>query len=201
MELDERLLIICLVPVSAVIALVLRLVTGRRLEEIRAAPPPRIFPERPLRHAIRFKRYPSTAPLNGLPNFGLVFHIAYLAPLIMYSIMPFRERLYGFYVRLEPPGHILSEFHLPEKTLGVYVDAKSRFFLNGEPVARDNLERKLKEKLDTSLARFVYFEADKDSTFMDTAYAIDAIQGLGANVIWITPKMRAEIEEGHKRLP
>jgi hypothetical protein len=27
---------------------------------------------------------------------------------------------------------------------------------------------------------------------MDTVYAIDTIQGLGAKVLWITPRMRAE---------
>ena len=38
----------------------------------------------------------------------------------------------------------------------------------------------------------VYLEADPDTPFADTVYRIDTIQGLGAQVIWITPKMREE---------
>ena len=30
---------------------------------------------------------------------------------------------------------------------------------------------------------------------MDTAYAIDTIQGCGAKVTWITPKMREQMAE------
>lgn len=182
------------------IALLLRVFFARPPARLGTQPLPRIFPELALRHSMPPKRHRPIPRLNGLPNFGLVLHIAYLAPLIMYSIMPFRERLYGFYVSLEPPRHILSESHVPEKTLGVYVDAKRRFFLSGEPIERENLERRLKQQLNTRLAWVVYFEADENSLYMDAAYTIDAIQGLGAKAIWITPKMRAEIEESRRRL-
>jgi hypothetical protein len=38
----------------------------------------------------------------------------------------------------------------------------------------------------------VHFEADYDCLFTEATYAIDPIQGLGAKVIWITPKTREE---------
>ena len=38
----------------------------------------------------------------------------------------------------------------------------------------------------------VYFEADRDTLYMDTIYAIETIQACGAKVFWITPKMREE---------
>ena len=38
----------------------------------------------------------------------------------------------------------------------------------------------------------VYYEADRETLFGDTVYTIDTIQGLGARVIWITPRMREE---------
>jgi len=41
----------------------------------------------------------------------------------------------------------------------------------------------------------VYVEADADTRFMDTVYAIDTIQGLGGKVVWITPRTRAEWDE------
>jgi hypothetical protein len=38
----------------------------------------------------------------------------------------------------------------------------------------------------------VYFEADSDVQYIDAIYAIDTIQGCGAKLFWITPKMREE---------
>lgn len=38
----------------------------------------------------------------------------------------------------------------------------------------------------------VYFEADVNCLYMDAVYAMDAMQGLGAKMIWITPKTREE---------
>jgi hypothetical protein len=34
----------------------------------------------------------------------------------------------------------------------------------------------------------VYFEAHRDCTFEEAAYAMDTIQSLGAKVVWLTPK-------------
>jgi hypothetical protein len=41
----------------------------------------------------------------------------------------------------------------------------------------------------------VYFEADYDTLNMDAVYAMDVIQGLGAKLIWITPKVRRELQQ------
>jgi hypothetical protein len=38
----------------------------------------------------------------------------------------------------------------------------------------------------------VCFEGDNDTLYMDSVYAIDAIQSCGAKVVWITPRMREE---------
>jgi hypothetical protein len=40
----------------------------------------------------------------------------------------------------------------------------------------------------------VYFEADFGTLNMDAIYAMDTIQGLGARLVWITPKVREEIQ-------
>jgi hypothetical protein len=39
----------------------------------------------------------------------------------------------------------------------------------------------------------VYFEADGSCPFAEAIYSIDTIQGLGANLIWITPRIREEL--------
>ena len=38
----------------------------------------------------------------------------------------------------------------------------------------------------------VYFEADGNCVYMNAVYAMDTIQGLGAKMIWITPKTREQ---------
>ncbi len=38
----------------------------------------------------------------------------------------------------------------------------------------------------------MYVEGDGDSVFEDTVFVMDAIQGLGGKVVWITPMMREE---------
>jgi biopolymer transport protein ExbD len=79
------------------------------------------------------------------------------------------------------------------ETLGVYVDARGQFYVNGEPVARKELRSKLKEELGKRMVWTVYFQADEASRFGDTAYTIDTVQGLGAKFEWITPEVRKEL--------
>ena len=81
------------------------------------------------------------------------------------------------------------------ETVGVYVDALRRFHLNGELTKPENLEQKLKEELNRRIVWTVYVEADRDSVFEDTVHVMDTIQGLGAKVFWITPRMREEWSE------
>ena len=45
----------------------------------------------------------------------------------------------------------------------------------------------------------VYFEADQDTLNMNAIYAMDTIQGLGAKLVWITPKVREELEHEDDR--
>ena len=76
--------------------------------------------------------------------------------------------------------------------MAVYVAPNSQFFVNGKLAAREELRQKLQEQLMRRGIWVVYFEADYDSLYMDAVYAMDTIQGLGAKVIWITPKTREE---------
>ena len=72
----------------------------------------------------------------------------------------------------------------------VYVRAPSHFLINGQDVPRNELQAKLLEQLNQHVDWSVYFEADVATNYMDAVYAIDVIQGCGAKLIWVTPKMR-----------
>jgi hypothetical protein len=44
----------------------------------------------------------------------------------------------------------------------------------------------------------VYFEADYDTLNGDAIYAMGTIQGLGAKLVWITPKVREELQQRNR---
>jgi biopolymer transport protein ExbD len=72
------------------------------------------------------------------------------------------------------------------------------FHVNGKRVEHDELRGKLAETLGKQMVWSVYLEADADCTFGDTVYAMDTIRGLGAKVVWITPKIRRALTEKSK---
>ncbi len=78
-------------------------------------------------------------------------------------------------------------------TLEVYIQTPARFFVNSEEVNRNDLRSKLTEQLGRRAEWTVYFEANADTPYMDAVYAIDVIQGCGAKLIWVTPKMREQL--------
>jgi len=74
----------------------------------------------------------------------------------------------------------------------VYLAVGEKYYINGEPVPRDGLRTRLQQELNKRLVWTVYFEADYDTLNMDAVYAMDTIEGLGATLVWITPKVREE---------
>jgi biopolymer transport protein ExbD len=85
------------------------------------------------------------------------------------------------------------------ETVSVYVDGRRGFLVNGLPVRREELKAELRKELGRQMVWTVYLEADPDCLFMDVAHAMDTIQGLGAKLVWITPKTREEWK--HKNTP
>jgi biopolymer transport protein ExbD len=73
------------------------------------------------------------------------------------------------------------------------------YYVNGRSVSREGLRTKLKEELNHRMVWTVYFEADNDALTMDALYAMDVIQTLGGNVVWITPETRKEFERAGLR--
>ncbi len=75
------------------------------------------------------------------------------------------------------------------------MDAHRGFHVNGKLIKPETLQQKLREELGRRIVWTVYVEADGDSVFEDTVHVMDTIQGLGADVFWITPRMREEWSE------
>jgi len=151
---------------------------------------PRMFPDMALRNFIPLTKHTPLLPIHALPHWG-IFGGAILWVLIIIFMMFGPQTPHGLLVSLSS-RKVTSLAGPAQETLGVYVDPKGRFFVNGEEVERKGLHTKLLDHLSRSTSWTVYFEADSDSLYMDTVYAIDTIQGCGAKFIWITPKMREE---------
>jgi biopolymer transport protein ExbD len=70
-----------------------------------------------------------------------------------------------------------------------------KYYSNGHLVPREALRANLQRELNRRMVWTVYFEADGDALNMNAIYAMDTIQGLGAKLVWITPKVRQELEK------
>jgi biopolymer transport protein ExbD len=163
--------------------------------------PPRIFPGMPLKNVLSLQRHRSMPPIRECSNFGIMWgSILYILCIIFATSSSVIPR--GLWMDLKEARRVGDVQSPWTETLGVYVDGQRQFYINGQKVERDALATKLKKELGRRAGWTVYFEAAPDDPFMDTAYVIDTVQGLGAKVIWITPKMREELNQeaaGHGR--
>jgi hypothetical protein len=97
------------------------------------------------------------------------------------------------------PAPTCIEFIKSTAALGVYLAGGERYYINGQAVPREDLSARLRQELGHRAVWTVYFEADFDTLNMDAIYAMDTIQGLGANLVWITPKVREELQQKDQR--
>jgi len=157
---------------------------------------PRIFPELPLRNVTAWnKRGPSPSLIPAMLNAFSVSWICVLMSQIILFMAFQPEPFQGLWVSWEKRSQISAVESPWSRTMSVYVRSPGKFFVNGEVVTRERLEGTLREELGHRAEWTVYVEADPDTRFMDTVYVIDTIQGLGAKVVWITPRTRAEWNE------
>lgn len=156
------------------------------LRDSRAA---RIFPDMALANAIPLCRHRPMPLMKDFPNFGLVHGFILWVLMFLFMILqPGSSK--GLLVDFKRERTVTVEKNPWAETMAVQVDAKGEFFVNGKQVAREDLQSKLQDELLRRGVWVVYFEADNDCLYMDAVYAIDTIQGLGAKMIWITPKTR-----------
>ncbi len=164
---------------------------------------PRMFPDMVLRNLIPLKKHAPLTPIHALPHWG-IFCPAVLWILVIIFMMFGPQIPRGLLVSMKSGEVVSWKKYAGQETIGVYVAPGGRFFVNGEEVERGSLRPKLLEHLGRSVSWTVYFEGDADTLYMDDVYAIDTVQGCGAKLTWITPKMREEWksqERSLKRIP
>ena len=159
---------------------------------------PRIFPEMILRNTFRMVKHARATPIHDPPHWPL-FCCAILSILIfmfmVFGPLP-SKGLFVSWKRREAVVWVKSPW--PD-ALEVYVRAPARFFVNGQEVSRTDLAAKLTEQLSRRAEWTVYFEAERDITYGEAVYAIATIQGCGAKLIWVTPKMREDWQQESKQ--
>jgi biopolymer transport protein ExbD len=158
-----------------------------------ASQTPRMLLDLPLRASLPL-RLPRLAPANvDLPNFGM--YCGWILGILMFFFMIFLAPglPMGLMVRL-PSRYFAALPRAPEsESLGVYVSRGGQFYVNGQLVPRERLRMKLQGELSRRVLWVIYFEADDDAAYGQVVYAVDAIQGLGAQAYWITPHVRDEL--------
>ena len=153
--------------------------------------PIRMLPEMPMRNVIPWKRHRPIPSMQGLTGYGSAW-FGILAVLLLLHENTWRYTPTGLPVNFRERQAVGVEKSPWTETVSVYVDAQRRFIVNGQAVGGEELRTKLKKELSRQMVWTVYLEADSDCPFMDVLHAMDTIQGLGAKLVWITPKTREE---------
>jgi len=160
----------------------------------------RMLPEIAVRNVTARVRHRPMAMISGFTNLTVTW-IGVLCSLVVIFywclILPMRQ--YGLTVNFRSPGGGAVTASPWAETMSVYIDGQGRFFVNGKIVDETPLEERLRGELSKRAVWTVYVEADAGSSFQQTVFAMDTIEGLGGKVIWITPKTRKEWEESKEK--
>jgi biopolymer transport protein ExbD len=155
----------------------------------------RIFPGMVLRNVFpRIRQRPSSY-ITQLPNFGLIYGAVLWILIFLFAIVREPRHYYGLPIELKTHNYLIGEKSPWQETLGVYLGSGEKYYINGRPVPREFLGASLQQELSHRMVWTVYFEADPDALYMDAIYAMDTIRGCGAKLVWITPKVRKEIQQ------
>lgn len=114
--------------------------------------------------------------------------------MFFFMTLPVRQ-FYGLPIHFETHASTVGEKSPWPETLSIYIDAKDRYYINGRLVPKEALRRELEQELGHRIVWSVYFDADRDALNGDAIYAMDTIRSLGATLIWLTPKVRQEMEQ------
>jgi len=174
-----------------------------RLFPLRSESPhsPRMVPAMALRNVLPLPRYRQTSLIVQLPNFGLIYGAVLWILIFLFMIVDAPRQYYGLLIDFKTHDSVVWERSPWRETLSVYVAAGDRYYINGQPVPREALRARLQEELDRRMVWMVYFEADYDTLNMNAIFAMDTIQGLGAKLVWITPRVREELQQRNVPAP
>ena len=186
-----------MLPFGIGLVLMIRPTISKRLSKVGEM---RMFQDMVLHNVLPCAKHAPMRPIHEPPHWPL-FSVAIMS-ILMFTFMVFRPlNSKGLRVTWKNRGAVVWEKSPWPDTLEVYIRTPARFFVNGEEVDRNNLSSKLIEQLARRAEWTVYFEADADTAYRDTIYAIDVIQGCGAKLIWVTPKMREKWQHATESSP
>ena len=156
---------------------------------LRSSRAPRIFPDTIVPNVIPLPRHRPMPLIRDFPNFGLIHGFILWVLMFLFMILqPGPSN--GLLVNFKGERSVIQGKNPWAETMAVYIDGKRGFLVNGKQVPREELRSRLQEELLRRGVWVVYFEADGNCLYMDALNAMDTIQGLGAKMIWITPKTR-----------
>lgn len=153
----------------------------------------RLFPGMILRNVFPLQRHRPLPLITQLPNFGLVCGSVIWVLIIIFMLFQ-KMPVFGLWIDFGTRGFGMGQKSPWQESLGVYLGVGEKYYVNGELVTREALGARLRVELSHHLDCTVYFEADADTLNMDAIYAMDTIQGVGGKLVWITPKMREELQ-------
>jgi len=155
----------------------------------------RLFPDVVPRNHLRLLRHSPMPLITWLPNFGLMYGAVLWILVLFFMIFAGSGHSYGLPIELRTQYSLPGQKSSPQETLGVYLAVGEKYYVNGQLVPREGLRTKLKEELNRRANWTVYFEAENDTLNMNAIYVMDTIQGLGGKLVWITPKVREELQQ------
>jgi biopolymer transport protein ExbD len=153
-----------------------------------------LFPDVVPRNHLRLLRHRPLPLITRLPNFGLMYGAVLWILVSLFMIFAGQDLSYGLPIELRAQYSLPGQKSSRQETLGVYLAVGEKYYVNGQPVPREGLGTKLKEELSRRADWTLYFEADHDTLYMNAIYAMDTIQGLGGKLVWITPRVREELQ-------
>jgi biopolymer transport protein ExbD len=155
----------------------------------------RIFPGVVLRNVFPRIRHRPTLYIVQMPNFGLIYGAVLWILILLFAIVREPHHYYGLPIELRTDNYVIGGKSPWQETLGVYLAVGEKYYINGRPVPRGALGASLQQELSHRMVWTVYFEADPDTMYMDAIYAMDTIRGCGAKLVWITPRVRKELQQ------
>ena len=155
----------------------------------------RLFPDVVPRNHLRLLRHRPMPLITRLPNFGLMYGAVLWVLVFFFMIFAGQGHYYGLPIELRTCYSLAGQESLSQETLGVYLAVGEKYYVNGQLVSRDDLGTKLQQELSHRADWTVYFEADHDTLNMNAIFVMDTIQGLGGKLVWITPKVREELQQ------
>ena len=182
---------VCVFTAGTGVVMVLRAIGAAAFGRFIDKRPPRMFPEMELRNVIPWKRRDPMPLIKEAPHFGLIYGgVLWILMFIFMIERPWPPQ--GLLVDFREQKAVGMEKSPWTETVSVYVDAQRGYLVNGHPVRREELQSELKKELNRQMVWTVYLEADLNCSFEDVVHAMDTIQGLGAKLVWITPKTREQ---------